>query len=302
MSNERYKEDWNAYSDMWKHQYGQNYTHLGDEWNDDGTEGRDRDSFYFAAYASRFIKPDMTVLEVGPGGGKWSVRIAPKVKRLIVLDVSEEMLRRTKLRCEAQGISNIEYFLANGQDFQPIPDESIDFFFSYDVFVHIALEDTWPYTQEIARILAPGGQGTCHYAINSVPEAWNRIEQNNDWYRFGKHSLGQYYYFSPQALGRMYERCGLRLGEQHQEGWNFVCVFEKQSSSIVPKLEALLKRLMGEEANDDATRAQIIGELKSLPAQLEQSLGSLLLRVQEEKDFYKRVHCGAEIRRLWRGI
>jgi ubiquinone/menaquinone biosynthesis C-methylase UbiE len=302
VSNERYKEDWNAYSDLWNDQYGHKYSNLGDEWNDDGTASRERDSFYFGAYAGRFAKPDMTVLEVGPGGGKWSVRIAPKVKHLIVLDVSEGMLKRTKSRCEAQGITNVEYVLSNGKDFKPIPDESIDFFFSYDVFVHIALEDTWPYSQEIARVLAPGGQGACHYAINSVPEAWDRIEQNNDWYRFGRHTLGQYYYFSPETLRRMYERCGLRVAEQHQEGWNFVCVFEKQSSSIVPKLEALVERLIGEEANDDATRAQIIGELKSLPAQLEQSLGSLLVRVQEEKDFYKRVHCGAEIRRLWRGI
>jgi ubiquinone/menaquinone biosynthesis C-methylase UbiE len=39
----------------------------------------------------------MTVPEVGPGGGKWTGRIAPKVKRLIVLDVAEEMLKRGRL-------------------------------------------------------------------------------------------------------------------------------------------------------------------------------------------------------------
>jgi SAM-dependent methyltransferase len=302
VSNERYRHDWNAYSDIWKSEYGHSYSHLGDEWNDDGTESRDRDSFYFAAYANRFIKPDMTVLEVGPGGGKWSVRIAPKVKRLIVLDVAEEMLRRTKLRCEAQGISNIDFVLANGRDFQSIPDESIDFFFSYDVFVHIALEDTWPYTQEIARILKPGGQGACHYAINSVPEAWNRIEQNNSWYRFGKHTLGQYYYFSPEALVRMYERCGLRVAGQHQEGWNFVCVFEKPLVNVVARLELVLSKLMSEESNDDALRASLVGELQSLPSQLEKSLTPLLVGVQEEKDLYKRNRWGAEIRRIWRGI
>jgi ubiquinone/menaquinone biosynthesis C-methylase UbiE len=299
---ERYKVDWNTYSDKWNEQYGDTYSHLGDEWNDDGTRDRKRDSFYFSAYVDRFIRPDMTVLEVGPGGAKWTVRIAPKVKRLIVLDVSEEMLKRTKSRCESQRIDNVEYILSDGRDFRPISDESIDFFFSYDVFVHIALEDTWPYAQEIARILAPGAQGVCHHAINSVPEAWDRIEQNNDWYRFGRHTLGQYYYYSPETLRRMYERCGLRIAEGHEEGWNFVCVFEKPIGSIVAKLEILLKRLMGEEANDDAVRASIIGDLQSLPAQLEQSLGAILLRARDEKDFYRRVHFGAEIRRLWRGL
>ncbi|HWP59939.1 MAG TPA: class I SAM-dependent methyltransferase [Candidatus Acidoferrales bacterium] len=302
MAQDRYKRDWDAYSEQWNAQYGRTYSHLGDEWNDDGTADRKRDAFYFHSYVERFISHDMTVLEVGPGGGKWTVRIAPKVKRVMVLDVSEEMLKRTRSRCEAQQISNVDYILANGKDFQPVGDESIDFFFSYDVFVHIALEDTWPYAQEIARVLAPGGQGVCHYAINSIPAAWDRIEQNNDWYRFGRHTLGQYYYYSPEALRRMYERCGLRLAECHEEGWNYVCVFERPKGSIVVRLESLLRKLISEEANDDDVRAGIVRDLGSLPDQLKQHLSSILERARAESDFYKRVHFAAEVRRLWRGI
>ncbi len=298
----RYAKDWNAYSKTWDDQYGHQYTCLGDEWNDDNTPDRKRDSFYFSAYAERWIKPDMTVLEVGPGGGKWTVRIAPKVKHLIVLDVAEEMLKRTKARCESLGINNVEYILGNGKDFQPVADESIDFFFSYDVFVHIALEDTWPYTQEIARVLVPGGCGACHYAINSVPETWNRIEQINDWYRFGKHTLGQFYYFSPEMLRRMYERCGLHVLEQHQEGWYCTCVFNKPVVNIVPTLEDLLKQLISQEADNDQVRATIVAALQSLPGQLGQSLGPLLVEAQEEKDFHKRVQYAAKIRQIWRGI
>lgn len=302
MKENRYADDWNNYSEMWDAQFGKQYTHLGDEWNDDDTADRKRDSFYFNAYAERFIGSDMTVLEVGPGGGKWTVRIAPKVKHLIVSDVAKEMLERTEARCKSLGITNVEYVLSNGKDFQPVADKSIDFFFSYDVFVHIALEDIWPYTQEIARVLVSGGRGACHYAINSIPEAWDRIEQNNAWYRSGKHTLGQYYYFSPEVLRRMYERCGLRIAEQHQEAWNFVCVFEKPAVDVVSNLEELLKQLISEEANDDQVRAEIVAALQSLPGQLEQRLNPLLLRAQEEKDLYRRVHYGAEIRRTWRGM
>ena len=301
-SGDRYARDWNAYSQKWDLQYGSQYSHLGEEWNDDQTAERKRDTFYFNAYAERWIHPEMTVLEVGPGGGKWTVRLAPKVKRVIVLDVAEEMLKRTQTHCETLGITNVEYILANGKDFQPVVDESIDFFFSYDVFVHIALEDTWPYAQEIARVLRLDGRGACHYAVNSVPEAWERIEQQNNWFRGGKHTLGQYYYFSPETLRRMFERCGLRIVEQHQEGWHCTCIFEKPALSVVPRLEALLNRLIGREANDDQIRAEIVLALRSLPSQLGESMNGLLLRAQKEKDFRKRGEYAAQIRRLWRGL
>src|SRR5438128_10146612 len=142
MKENRYTEDWNTYSKEWDTHFGQQYEHLGDEWNDDGTQDRKRDSFYFSSYAERFIGPDTTVLEVGPGGGKWTTRIAPKVRRYIVLDVAEEMLQRTKARCQSLGITNVEYILSNGKDFQPISDKSIDFFFSYDVFVYFLPDHT----------------------------------------------------------------------------------------------------------------------------------------------------------------
>ena len=96
MKENRYADDWNNYSKMWDAQFGKQYMHLGDEWNDDDTADRKRDSFYFSAYAERFIGSDMTVLEVGPGGGKWTVRIAPKVKHLIVIDVAKEMWKGPK--------------------------------------------------------------------------------------------------------------------------------------------------------------------------------------------------------------
>ena len=105
--------------------------------------------------------------------------MAPNVKRVIAIDVSDKMLERTRARCKEMGITNVEYVLTSGEDFGPVDNDSTDFFFSFDVFVHIALEDTFPYAHEMARVLRPGGRGVCHYAINSLPEAWDRIELNN---------------------------------------------------------------------------------------------------------------------------
>lgn len=301
-SGNRYAQDWNEYSKSWKAQFGADYSHLGDEWNDDATQQRERDQFYFRTYAERFLTKEMTVLEVGPGGGKWTVRIAPLVKKMIVLDVSDDMLRRTRERCESAGITNVEFLLGNGRDFQPVGDDHIDFFFSYDVFVHIALEDTWPYALEMARVLKPGGMGVCHHAINSVPEAWNRIEQNNDWYRFGKHTLGQYYYYSPESLRRMYERTGMLVMEQHQESWHCTCVFHKPHFNTAPELESLLRQLITKEANDDTFRTRICTDMKSLHDQMGGRLARLLTDAKNEPDLLKRILHAQKIRAMWRGL
>jgi ubiquinone/menaquinone biosynthesis C-methylase UbiE len=301
-SGNRYARDWNEYSRSWDAQFGRDYSHLGDEWNDDATQQRERDQFYFRTYAERFLKKDMTALEIGPGGGKWTVRIAPLVKKMIVMDVSEEMLRRTEEHCRSEEISNVECLLGNGRDFQPVADDSVDFFFSYDVFVHIALEDTWPYALEMARVLKPGGVGVCHHAINSVPEAWNRIEQNNDWYRFGKHTLGQYYYYSPESLRRMYERTGMMVVEQHQEAWHCTCIFKKPGTDIVPRLEALLRQLISQQPNDERGRAEILSQIRSLHDMLRQTLEPVFLDALNEHDFNRRSALVAQIRSIWRGM
>jgi len=301
MTTNRYARDWDEYSKDWETRYGSTFRYLGDEWNSDGV-GWNRDDFYFAIYAERWLHHESTVLEIGPGGGKWTVRLAPKVKRVIALDVSEAMLQRTRQRCESAGLSNVEFVLGNGQDFQPVADESIDFFFSYDVFVHIALEDSWPYTQEMARVLKPDGVGVCHYAVNTLPQGWEHIERNNDWYRFGQHTLGQFYFHSPVTLQRMYERCGLALLEQHQEGAYCTSIFSKPATSFAPRLESLLRRLISIKANDAQTRAAVVTDLKELPQELGRALDKVLVEAGAEEDYYKRMQYASVIRRLWRGI
>jgi ubiquinone/menaquinone biosynthesis C-methylase UbiE len=297
----RYAKDWNGYSEHWDRSYGQKYDHLGDEWNDDGTEERKRDENYFLMYASRFLRPDMTVLEVGPGGGKWTVRIAPLVKKVIVLDVAESMLARTRARCASLGITNVEFVLANGQDFRPVPSASVDMFFSYDVFVHIALEDTFPYAGEIARVLAPGGISVCHYASGTTPGALTRIEQTSWWYRGGERTLGQYYYFSPEGLRRLYEHVGLYVAETHEE-WSYcVVVARRMGESVVASLEGALRKAMSSEAGSQA-RTEAVADLRGLPALLQAHFDQMLPALEDAATPQDAIAAAQNLRRLWRGL
>jgi len=297
----RYAKDWNGYSQQWNETYGQKYDHLGDEWNDDGTEARKRDANYFHMYAARFLRPDMTVLEVGPGGGKWTIRIAPLVKKVIVLDVAAEMLDRTRARCESLGITNVEFVQGSGKDFTPIASGSVDMFFSYDVFVHIALEDTFPYAGEIARVLKPGGISVCHYAVGSTPGGVARIEQTAWWYRDGAHTLGQYYYYSPESLRRMYEHAGIYVAEVHEEWCYAVVVGRRMGESLVADLEDALRRAIGSEAGT-TQRQGAVERVRDLSVQLQAHLSTLLPALESASTPQETIGVAQRVRRLWRGL
>ena len=300
-SDNRYARDWDGYSRSWDGSHGKRYTHLGDEWNDDGTEARERDENYFRIYAARFLRPDMTVLEVGPGGGKWTVRIAPLVKKVVALDVAESMLERTRERCASLGIDNVDYVLGNGQDFRPVASSSVDLFFSYDVFVHIALEDTFPYTGEIARTLRPGGLSVCHYAIGTTPGSCARIEQTAWFYRGQAHTLGQYYYFSPEGLRRMYEHAGLHVAELHEEWAYATVVARRHGDSLIPDLEGALRRATT-GCNDAGERRAAAEELRQLPARLAQRIEELSVALETASTAQDTIAAVQQVRRLWRGL
>lgn len=70
---------------------------LGEEWSDDASFLQVLDNFvipYISAVAERGSK----VLEIGVGGGRVAVQVAPllPVSSLICLDISEEMLKHAK--------------------------------------------------------------------------------------------------------------------------------------------------------------------------------------------------------------
>jgi len=298
----RYAGDWGEYSRWWDQQLGGKYAHLGDEWNDDAAGGRGRDEFYFSIFAQPFLRPEMTVLEVGPGGGKWTVRLAQRVRKVVALDVSREMLQRTRQRCESEKLDNVELVIGNGRDFLPMGDESVDFFFSFDVFVHLALEDTFAYVQEMNRVLKSGGRGVCHHAIATPAMAWDRVEAMNEWYRGGKHTMGQYFYHTPESLRRMYEHCGLSVAGQYIEKWHCVCLIERPADSLLPRLERLLAQLGSSQADAEAIRNEVIAALRALPDQMAAAMKPVLDFAAGAATAADRLAAAGRLRQIWRGM
>jgi ubiquinone/menaquinone biosynthesis C-methylase UbiE len=111
---------------------------------------------------ARWMPRGGTILEVGPGGGRWSAALLERASRLTLVDVSERPLELCRERfADAE---NIEFIRSSGSDLAGVADGSIDAVWSFDVFVHVAPVDQAKYLAEIARVLAPGGVAAIHHA------------------------------------------------------------------------------------------------------------------------------------------
>ncbi len=65
------------------------------------------------------LEPDFVVLDCGCGPGRIAIQAAKRVKKVICLDSSEGMLEECRKNCEAAGVKNVEYVLADWQEAEP---------------------------------------------------------------------------------------------------------------------------------------------------------------------------------------
>lgn len=96
-----------------------------------------------------FLAQDKKVLEIGSGGGVFTKRIFPWAAELTCIDVVPQ----------TPGAICDKYIELDNQDYfcTGVPDNSIDFAFSYNVFCHLSNEAIRQYLTSVNRILAPGG-------------------------------------------------------------------------------------------------------------------------------------------------
>jgi SAM-dependent methyltransferase len=109
-----------------------------------------------------WIAQGTRVLEIGPGGGRWSVELAERASTLVLVDVSEAALESCRSRLA--GRSHVSFVLGDGRGLGAVGDRSIDAIWSFDVFVHIAPLDLAAYLEEFERVLADGGVAVIHHA------------------------------------------------------------------------------------------------------------------------------------------
>lgn len=102
------------------------------------------------------LKENSTVLEVGPGPGYFSIKIAQKISKgkLYLTDIQQEMLDFAEKRLNRKGIKNVEYHHCDGKTF-PFPDNNFDVIFMVTVLGEV--ENKREYIREFQRIIKTNG-------------------------------------------------------------------------------------------------------------------------------------------------
>jgi SAM-dependent methyltransferase len=138
------------------------------EWSDRGDEwsawwGGTR-ALWFGALVPRihaFI-PAGTILEIGPGFGRWTQFLKDACDRLVIVDLAERCIDHCRERFA--DATNIEYHVNDGRSLEMVADGSIDFAFSFDSLVHAEADVLEAYVEQLARKLRPDGAGFVHHS------------------------------------------------------------------------------------------------------------------------------------------
>jgi len=138
----------------------------GDEWNDSDEPERWKATLIDEVLLAGLGDAE-SVLEIGPGAGRWSEVLQPRAKRLVLVDVTPRALELTRERLG--DVANVEFILSDGGTFAAVEASSVDFVWSFDAFVHIAPLDVASYVSEVARVVRPGGSAVIHHS-----GAWRR--------------------------------------------------------------------------------------------------------------------------------
>jgi len=137
----------------------------GDEWDGQAKKCHKPYEEWKRSLIQVFIQSNVTrtstVLEIGPGHGRWSREIVPLCGSLILVDLSPSCIEHCRSLFRER--DNVTYVVNKGNELTAIPDESVDFLWSYDVFVHISPAEIDGYFGEINRVLRPMSRAIIHH-------------------------------------------------------------------------------------------------------------------------------------------
>ena len=138
----------------------------GDEWS--VAWGGARAQWYGTIYPRlhRFL-PVARILEIAPGHGRWSQFLLPNCNEYFGVDLSEKCIQACVRRFSA---STRAHFIKNdGQSLEAIPDDYIDFVFSFDSLVHAEVDIIREYVWQICQKLTKSAVAFMHHS-NALSE------------------------------------------------------------------------------------------------------------------------------------
>ena len=201
-----YSKRWEKFGDGEGRKFAGKDAVLGIEWGDDAHARR---------ILERFVLPHLPkearILEIGPGGGKWSRLLEQFVAELILADIAPKMLDRASAACRRKPRT----IVLDGESLNPLADATLDMVFSFDVFIHLESEEIFRYFAEINRCLKPGSIFVVHTSnFDSRYGFLSYFRQIRDHRTLiGKRYGGRMYPMSPEILKRFAINSGFEVVE-----------------------------------------------------------------------------------------
>jgi SAM-dependent methyltransferase len=146
---------------------GWDWSAQGDEWN----QSEDWKQSLIRNVLQRYVPADRSVLEIGPGGGRWTVSLLERAREYVGIDISATCVAHCKNRFGSN--PHATFFVGSGCDLAEVVTGSVDAIWSFDAFVHINSAEVEGYVQEFARVLRPGGTAIIHHgAVGGSSGGW----------------------------------------------------------------------------------------------------------------------------------
>lgn len=165
------------------------------------------------------VRARRTGLEIGPGGGRWT-RYLLGFRKLYVVEYHPELLAEFRRNFRQP---NIVAILNNGTDFPGVPTRSIDFVFSFGVFVHLDADVIASYLANMQAIVHRRTQIVIHYSDKDKPLArQNTGFSDND----------------PRRMRKLVEDAGFRVLEEDTASLDSSAIMR-----FTPARKPLLQRL-----------------------------------------------------------
>ena len=155
------------------------------------------------------IEPGMTVLEVGPGNGAYTVATARRVGdigKVITIDIESKMIERVEYKARTEGIKNLEARVANVYELA-FEDATFDVIYMIAVIGEIPAPERA--MQEFYRVLSPSGTLVFSELLfdPDYPRTQTLIRQANAARFRLKHKIGNFFYYTLIFEKDVSQRC-----------------------------------------------------------------------------------------------
>jgi SAM-dependent methyltransferase len=145
----------------------------------------------------RYLRAETVLLEVGPGDCSLSMAVAPLVRRVYGLDVSQKITEQLSLP------SNFTLILSDGRSV-PLPPDSVDVAYSNQLMEHLHPDDALEQLEGIWRALRPGGVYICitPSRLNGPHDVSQHFDSEATGFHLKEYTVGE--------LSRLFRKVGFR--------------------------------------------------------------------------------------------